>query len=274
MNNDLSKPKLSRRDLLSTAAAATGALVVGFWMPQRAPAQIASPEGAAWATEPAVDESQRLGRRRARRYGDDPHRPDRDRPGCVDLQRHDGVRGAAMRLEQGPAAICVRQSRRPGNGAGMDAQSYGQRRHRPLWRRRARVRHARPHRLRGNPEQPLPAHADQRRRVGEGRPLLSSACRRGSARAAAVGGRQVLGRAGRRGEFGQQRYHPPPDGAHHHVWQGCRARGSDAASKSRADPHQAAVGMDADGHRAEESRCPFESHRQSRLRHRRSDCPA
>ena len=45
---------------------------------------------------------------------------------------------------------------------------------------------------------------------------------------------------------------------------------ADAASESRADPHQAAVGMDADGDRAEESRCPFESHRQSRLRHRRS----
>jgi isoquinoline 1-oxidoreductase beta subunit len=55
-DNDLSKPSLSRRDLLSTAAAATGALVVGFWMPQRAAGQIINPEGAAWAVEPAVDE--------------------------------------------------------------------------------------------------------------------------------------------------------------------------------------------------------------------------
>src|SRR3954471_9734724 len=55
-NNDLRKPGLSRRDLLSTAAAATGALVVSFWMPQRAPAQNVNPAGAAWATEPAVDE--------------------------------------------------------------------------------------------------------------------------------------------------------------------------------------------------------------------------
>jgi isoquinoline 1-oxidoreductase beta subunit len=46
----------SRRDLLSGAAAATGALVVGFWMPQRAAGQIISPEGAAWATEPANKE--------------------------------------------------------------------------------------------------------------------------------------------------------------------------------------------------------------------------
>ena len=56
INNDLTKPGLSRRDLLSTAAAATGALVVGFWMPQRAPAQIINPEGAAWAINPAVEE--------------------------------------------------------------------------------------------------------------------------------------------------------------------------------------------------------------------------
>src|SRR5712671_2147967 len=56
INNDLRKPGLSRRDLLTNAAAATGALVVSFWMPQRAPAQIVNPAGAAWATEPAVDE--------------------------------------------------------------------------------------------------------------------------------------------------------------------------------------------------------------------------
>jgi isoquinoline 1-oxidoreductase beta subunit len=48
-------PNLSRRDFLSTAAA-TGALVVGFWLPQRAAAQIINPPGAAWAVDPAVDE--------------------------------------------------------------------------------------------------------------------------------------------------------------------------------------------------------------------------
>ncbi len=55
-DNDLSKPGLSRRDLLSTAAAATGALVVGFWMPQRASGQIIDPEGATWAREPDTKE--------------------------------------------------------------------------------------------------------------------------------------------------------------------------------------------------------------------------
>src|SRR5258708_27581417 len=54
--NDLTQPNLSRRDLLSTAAVATGALVVGFWMPPRAQAQIMNPEGAAWANESAADE--------------------------------------------------------------------------------------------------------------------------------------------------------------------------------------------------------------------------
>jgi isoquinoline 1-oxidoreductase subunit beta len=54
--NDLSNPGLSRRDFLSTAAAATGGLVVGFWMPQRAAGQIMNPEGATWATEPHVKE--------------------------------------------------------------------------------------------------------------------------------------------------------------------------------------------------------------------------
>lgn len=55
-NNDLPQPILSRRDVLSTAAAATGALIVGFWMPQRALAQIVHPAGAAWAVEPGIDE--------------------------------------------------------------------------------------------------------------------------------------------------------------------------------------------------------------------------
>ncbi|HEY7297307.1 MAG TPA: molybdopterin cofactor-binding domain-containing protein [Xanthobacteraceae bacterium] len=56
MSNDVQKTVLSRRDLLSTGAAATGALVVGFWLPQAAPAQTINPQGAAWASEPGVRE--------------------------------------------------------------------------------------------------------------------------------------------------------------------------------------------------------------------------
>jgi isoquinoline 1-oxidoreductase beta subunit len=59
IHND--EPGLSRREFLSTAATATGALVVGFWMPQRAAAQNispagANPAGATWASESADDE--------------------------------------------------------------------------------------------------------------------------------------------------------------------------------------------------------------------------
>jgi len=51
-DNDLTMPNLSRRDVLATA----GALVIGFWLPPRADAQIIHPEGAAWAVEPATEE--------------------------------------------------------------------------------------------------------------------------------------------------------------------------------------------------------------------------
>jgi isoquinoline 1-oxidoreductase subunit beta len=54
--NDHANAGLSRRDLLSTAATAAGALVVGFWMPQPAGAQIVNPEGATWAVDPVVRE--------------------------------------------------------------------------------------------------------------------------------------------------------------------------------------------------------------------------
>ncbi len=52
-SSDLSGSDLSRRDMLSAAAA--GALVIGFRVP-RAKAQIIDPEGAAWANEPEFDE--------------------------------------------------------------------------------------------------------------------------------------------------------------------------------------------------------------------------
>ena len=273
-NNDLrasaSKPGLSRRDLLSTAAAATGALVVGFWMPQRAAGQIINPEGAAWATEPDVKEINAWV--------------------VVAPDDHVTIRIAQTELGQGvwtsnammvaeelqcdwskvsPQYASVNRDGRE-DAPAWTLEVMGKGATDPLWRRRARVRAARPHRHRGHPEQPLSAHAHQCRGVRQGRPLLSSACRRGGARAPVAGGRQILGRPGRGAELRQQRDHPPPDRAHDHVWRNGSACRADAASRSGADPHQAALGMDPDGHRAEESRCPAESHRQDRLRHR---CP-
>src|SRR5207245_3519258 len=52
---------------------------------------------------------QRLDRHLARRHRNDPHRADGARPGSLDFQCHDGRRGVAVRLEQSPAAICLRE---------------------------------------------------------------------------------------------------------------------------------------------------------------------
>ena len=43
---------LNRREFLATVAAAQGAFVLGFWVPQKAEAQ--TPSGAAWYEEPAT----------------------------------------------------------------------------------------------------------------------------------------------------------------------------------------------------------------------------
>src|SRR5262249_57722592 len=44
------------RGVVSNGVGGGGALVVGFWLPQRAPAQIINPQGATWAVEPVVKE--------------------------------------------------------------------------------------------------------------------------------------------------------------------------------------------------------------------------
>ena len=128
-NNDLTQPNLSRRDLLSTAAAATGALVIGFWMPQRAPAQIISPEGAAWANEPAVDEVNAW-------VVVAPDDTVTVRIAQTELGQGVWTSNAMMVCEE---LQCDWSKVRPqyasanrdgqGNGAGMDAQRYGQGRH-------------------------------------------------------------------------------------------------------------------------------------------------
>ncbi len=244
-----SQPGPSRREFLATAAAATGALVVGFWMPQRAAAgeNLARrhPGNRNLGHRPRRRRGQRLGCGRARRDRDHPHRPDRTRPGRVDLQRHDGGRGAAVRLEQGAAGICLRQSRRPRNGARLDAARARQGRDRSARRRRAAIRRAKPARHHRHSRHPLPAHAHQRRRLRARRALLPAARRGGSARAAAARRRQHLGRAGRGGEIRQRRDHPRANRAHRDLWPGGRARRQDAASAPGADPHQAARGMDS-----------------------------
>lgn len=55
-DNHPADPEVSRRDFLASAAAASGALVIGFWMPSRAQAQTIRPEGASWSDESTADE--------------------------------------------------------------------------------------------------------------------------------------------------------------------------------------------------------------------------
>jgi len=50
-DNDRKSANLTRRGALLAGAAVTGALVIGFWMPRRAQAPLATPEGAVWADE-------------------------------------------------------------------------------------------------------------------------------------------------------------------------------------------------------------------------------
>ena len=50
-DNDRKSANLTRRGALLGGAAAAGALVIGFWLPRRAQAPAAAPEGAVWAVE-------------------------------------------------------------------------------------------------------------------------------------------------------------------------------------------------------------------------------
>jgi isoquinoline 1-oxidoreductase beta subunit len=47
---------VTRREFLATVAAAQGAFVIGFWMPEKAHAQTPAPAGAAWYQDPATPE--------------------------------------------------------------------------------------------------------------------------------------------------------------------------------------------------------------------------
>jgi len=47
---------VTRREFLATVAAAQGAFVLGFWMPEKARAQAPAPSGAVWYQDPATPE--------------------------------------------------------------------------------------------------------------------------------------------------------------------------------------------------------------------------
>ena len=152
----------------------------------------------------------------------------------------------------------------------VDVEGPGQRRRRSHRRRRADVRQSRSHRRRGHSRQPLPADADERGLVGEGRPLLSAACRRRSARAAAAGRRGAVERARDRADREEQRHHARAERPDDDVRTDRAACRRDAASQARVDHDQAAGPVDADGHRAEEPRRAAQGHRPGGLRDRRA----
>ena len=258
---------VNRREFLAMVAAAQGAFILGFWVPPRANAQTAS-RLLVRGSRDARD--QRLDRHLAGRHRNDPDRADGTRPGSLDLQRHDGLRGIAVRLEQGTAAIRVREPRRPREGARVDAESDGQWRHRSQRRRRTRLRESRPHWRRGYSRQSLSAHAHERGVISQGRPVLPAACRSRGARAIAAGRRGSLERAGGRADRQRQHHHACAERPHDDVRTDCRSRRPDAASESGDDHDQVAGPVDADGDRAEEPRRAGQGHRQDRLRDRRS----
>ena len=133
------------------------------------------------------------------------------------------------------------------------------------------VRQSRPHGRDRHSGQPLSAHADQRRVVGEGRPLLFAARGSRGARAIAAGRGEAVERAGR-GALGE--------GQRDHSFARAIARRPTARSRTSLRKRRIRIpreitikppdAVDVDGHRAEESRRADEGDGRDRLR--RSTC--
>ena len=268
---------INRREFLSTVAAAQGAFVLGFWVPSRASAQTP-------ATTPAPARSGPRRRRRPRSTPGSSSRPDDTvtiRIAQTELGQGVWTSNAMMVCEELQCdwskvrpqyASANRDAREqapewtlkvPGRGA-TDPKGGGE----PAFGNRDRTGRDRDSR------QPLPAHADQRGVVGEGRPLLPAAGRGRGARAPAAGRRVAVERAGGRADGQGQRHHARRERPDDHLRPHRRARRPDAASEPGDDHHQAAGPVDADGHRAEEPRRAGQGHGPDRLRRSTSACPA
>ena len=239
-----SQPGPSRREFLATAAAATGALVVGFWMPQRAAAGEnppgVTPATATWATDPAVDEVN----------------------AWVVVAPDDTVtiRIAQTELGQGvwtSNAMMVAEelqcdwskvrpeyasANRDGREMAPDWTLHvpGKGATDPLGGGEPAIRRAQPARHHRHPRQPLPAHAHQRRRLGARRALLPAARRARIGASGCCAAASHFWRAGGGAEIRQRRDHPRANRAHRDLWPGDRQARQSAASAPGADPHQAA----------------------------------
>ncbi len=175
-----------------------------------------------------------------------------------------------MRLDEGAAAVRVREPRCAREGARVDAQRHGQGRHRSEGRRRAHFRESRPHGRERHSRQSVSTHADKRCVLGQGRPVLPAACWSRSARTAAPGRGGALERARRRADRQEQHHHACVERPHDKLRPDRPSCRRDAASASGDDHDQVAGPMDADGHRAEEPRRAAQGDRQDGLRDRRS----
>ena len=154
---------VNRREFLATVAAAQGAFVLGFWVPSRADAQTTA--SAAWYEEPATPEINAW-------IVIAPDDTVTIRIAQTELGQGVWTSNAMMVCEElqcdwseGAAAVRVREPRRAREGARVDAEGPGQRRHRSEGRRRADVRQSRSHgRVRAFPTASIGACGRTRRR--------------------------------------------------------------------------------------------------------------
>ena len=197
-----------------------------------------------------------MDRDRAGRHRDDPHRADRARPGRVDLERDDGLprscsaTGARSCSQYASANRDAREMAPawtlnvPGNG-GTDPKGGGT----PEFGNRARTGVAR------HSGQRVSADADERRVVGQGRPLLPAAGRAPKRASGCCWPRPTIWRVPV-GELVAK------DSVITHAKSGRTTTYGKIAHLAAGTPHpnpeadrdQVAGSVDADGHRAEEPR--------------------
>ena len=202
---------VTRREFLATVAAAQGAFVLGFWMPDKAHAQAQRwrrpAPGAVWYEESATPEVNAW-------IVIAPDDTVTIRIAQTELGQGVWTSNAMMVCEELQCdwtkvrpqyASANRDAREkapewtlevPGNGAD-----------RPEGRRGADVRQSRSDRRVRHSRQPVSAHANQRRVLGEGWPVLPAACRCRGARAVAARRRGRVAGAGDRADGQGQRHH-------------------------------------------------------------------
>ena len=249
-SSDLSGSDLSRRDMLSAAAA--GALVIGFRVP-RAKAQIIDPEGAAWANEPEFDEVNAW-------VVVAPDNSVTIRIAQTEIGQGVWTSNAMMVAEE---LQCDWSKVRPEYASiNRDAREMA-----PEWTLNVMGDGAQDPNGGGEPE-----FRDRNPTGTNGIPDSLYRRMRTNAAASVRDGRYYLQLAGaearerlllaaarvwrvprRRGEFGQQPDQPWAHWAQHYLWTGCIDCRANTPSESRRHPHQAAFGMDIDGDRAEKT---------------------